>query len=147
MPAGYRPPYTKTRFLQWSFAEARLRDAHNYWLCTTRADGRPHAVPVWGLWSARAFTFSTDPSSTKAKNIGRNPSVVVHVESGDEVVIVEGVAAEVALTPALDRQYFRKYAVHLIGFPAPSVIFRVAPVTVSAWREAEFSASTTRWSF
>ncbi|MEI6136703.1 MAG: pyridoxamine 5'-phosphate oxidase family protein [Chloroflexota bacterium] len=31
-------------------ALARLRTAMNYWIATTRPDGRPHAAPVWGVW-------------------------------------------------------------------------------------------------
>src|SRR5262245_24575356 len=115
MPAGYTPPGTKTKFLSWSFADTRLRRAHNYWVCSTRPDARPHAAPVWGVWQDGAFYFSTDPSSRKARNLIANPAVVVHTESGDEVVIVEGSAVDCAITKALDAAYFRKYRVHLLG--------------------------------
>ncbi len=36
--------------LEWSWATERLMKAHNYWLATTRPDGRPHCMPVWGIW-------------------------------------------------------------------------------------------------
>ena len=36
--------------LPWSDVVEWLTAARNYWVCTTRADGRPHAMPVWGLW-------------------------------------------------------------------------------------------------
>jgi general stress protein 26 len=147
MAPGYRPPGTKTKFLPWSFAESRLRKAHNYWVCTTRSDGRPHAAPVWGLWLERAFYFSTDPSSAKAKNLRKNSNAVVHVESGDEVVLMEGKASVVPLTKRLDGEYFLKYGMRLVGFPAPMVVLSVTPSNVSAWREAEFSQTTTRWTF
>ncbi len=26
------------------------RQIPNYWICTTRPDGRPHSIPVWGFW-------------------------------------------------------------------------------------------------
>jgi pyridoxine/pyridoxamine 5'-phosphate oxidase len=147
MPAGYTPPGTKRRFLAWSFAETRLRKAHNYWLCTTRPDGRPHAAPVWGLWSDGAFVFSTDPSSRKAKNLAKRAEAIVHLEGGDEVVIVEGEAEPIELTQAIDAAYHRKYGMHLIGFPAPAAIYRVRAKVVMAWREKNFSASATRWEF
>jgi len=145
MPAGYTPPGTKRKLLAWSYADGRLRRAHNYWLCTTRPDGRPHAAPVWGIWKDGAFVFSTDPSSRKARNIAARASAIVHTESGDEVVIVEGDVEECALTRAIDAAYFRKYAIHLIGFPAPAAIFRVRAKVVQAWREKAFSATATRW--
>jgi general stress protein 26 len=147
MSPGYRPKGTKTRFLAWSFADDRLRRAHNYWLCTTRSDRRPHAVPVWGLWLDRAFYFSTDPSSQKARNLAANSACVVHVESGDEVVMLEGTAATCELSGALDRAYARKYGMHLIGFPAPMVVFRVQPSRVQAWKEKSFASSSTCWQF
>lgn len=147
MPPGYTPPGTKTKFLPWTFAESRLRRARNYWVCSARPDGRAHAAPVWGVWLSGAFYFSTDPSSRKAKNLASNPAIVVHLESGDEVVIVEGTAAPVELGTELDAAYHRKYKMHLIGFPAPMVVFRVTKSVVLAWREKAFAASATRWAF
>jgi len=142
---GYRPEGTKRKPLGWSFAEQRLRRAHNYWVCSTRPSGRPHAAPVWGLWVDGAFYFSTDPGSRKARNLSELAEVVVHLESGDEVVIVEGKVRPCPLTAELDRAYQRKYGMHLIGFPAPMVMLRVAPKLVMAWREKSFAASATRY--
>jgi len=31
---------------------SRLAEADYYWLGPTFPDGRPHSVPIWGLWSA-----------------------------------------------------------------------------------------------
>ena len=147
MPAGYTPDGTKFKFLPFSFADTRLRRAHNYWVCSTRPDMRPHTAPIWGLWMDAAFYFSTDPSSTKARNLSANPAIIVHVESGDEVVIVEGRCAPCELTKAHDTAYFRKYKHHLFGFPAPMVMLRVEVAVIMAWREKDFSSSTTRWTF
>jgi general stress protein 26 len=145
LTAGYKPPGTKPKLLPWSYAEQRLRSARNYWVCTTRPDKRPHAAPVWGIWARGAFWFSTDPSSRKAKNLKSNPNLVIHLESGDEVVVVEGRATIEELTKELDRDYHRKYEMHLVGFPAPMVIFRVEPSVVMAWREKAFPSSATLW--
>ena len=147
MPPGYAPEGTKFKFLPFSFAETRLSRAHNYWVCSTRPDARPHTAPVWGLWLDGAFYFSTDPSSTKARNLSANPAILVHAESGDEVVIVEGRCSPCELTKAHDAAYFRKYKHHLIGFPAPMVMLRVEVTVIMAWREKAFSASTSRWQF
>src|SRR5712692_1387743 len=80
--------------LPWGPAEARLGAAHNYWLSTTRPDGRPHAMPVWGVWRDGVLYVGTDRGSRKARNLAANPACVVHLESGDDVVILEGVAEE-----------------------------------------------------
>src|SRR5262245_7574450 len=80
--------------LPWRWVTERLANAHNYWIGSTRPDGRPHVAPVWGLWLAEAFFFSTDPHSRKGLNLAANPSIVVHLESGDEAVILEGRVVE-----------------------------------------------------
>ena len=67
MPAGYGVPTDASGadLIPWSWAVERLSAAHNYWVCTARPDGRPHAAPVWGLWLEDAFWFSTNPRSQK----------------------------------------------------------------------------------
>src|SRR3954449_10964184 len=90
--AGYGVPLDGSGggLMPWTTSAERLERSRNYWICTTRADGRPHAAPVWGLWFDGAVVFSTDPTSTKGRNLAHRPDVVVHLESGDEAVIVEG---------------------------------------------------------
>jgi nitroimidazol reductase NimA-like FMN-containing flavoprotein (pyridoxamine 5'-phosphate oxidase superfamily) len=130
--------------LPWSFVSERMAAARNYWVHTTRPDGRPHAAPVWGLWHAERFYFGTGPDSRKGRNLAASPHVVVHLESGDEVVIFEGrveLVEDKALLAALDKAYKEKY-----GFPL-SGGFRLAPETAFAWREHDFPTSATRWQF
>jgi hypothetical protein len=71
-------------------AEQQLVAARTYWIATTGPDGRPHCRPVWGVWLADGFWFST--GSLARHNLAANPQITVHLESGDEVVIVEGAA-------------------------------------------------------
>ena len=40
-------------------AVSRLRAAMVYWLATTRPDGRPHAMPVWGVLLGEVLWFGT----------------------------------------------------------------------------------------
>jgi general stress protein 26 len=145
MTPAYNPPGMKPKLLPWSFADGRLRRARNYWVCSARGDGRPHASPVWGLWLGGSLFFSTDPSSRKARNLRDNPAILVHLESGDDVVIVEGIVQPCSVTRELDTLYFRKYRVRLIGFAAPMVMLHVRVDAVQAWCESKFPASATRW--
>lgn len=69
-----------------------LGAAHNYGVYTVRPDGRPHAKPVWGVWLEDQLVFSTHPDTITARNLAANPALVVHLESGDQVAIVEGTA-------------------------------------------------------
>ena len=67
-----------------------LTAARNYWVCTIRPDGRPHAKPVWGVWLEDELLFSAHPETITARNLKANPALVAHLESGDQVAIVEG---------------------------------------------------------
>ena len=141
---GIQGPGAGDGLLPWSFVSERMAAARNYWVHTTRPDGRAHAAPVWGLWHEGRFYFSTGAASRKGRNIAANPHVVVHLESGDEVVIFEGrveLVEDKALLAALDKAYKEKY-----GFPL-SGGFRLAPETAFAWREHDFPTSATRWQF
>src|SRR5215831_15103197 len=93
-PASSRPrmfgTYIGAGNLPWTWATERLIRARNYWIATTRPDGRPHSRPVWGIWLNNTFYFST--GSLAASNLSINPTITVHLESGSEVLIVEGVA-------------------------------------------------------
>jgi hypothetical protein len=106
-------------------------------------------MPVWGVWLDRAFWFSTHPDSRKGRNLTANPNVVVHLESGDEVAIVEG-RAEPPADAARERivlPYEEKYGIHIdVAHRGPSIL-TVRPRIVFAWREADFPDSATRWRF
>src|SRR4051812_4503193 len=82
--------------IPWEEIERRLREAFDYWLVTTRPDGRPHAVPIWGVWRAGGFYFYTEAQTQKVKNLTAQPEVVVHLESTRDVVILEGASARIA---------------------------------------------------
>ncbi len=93
---GYEMMFVKNRgSLPWTWAAKRLSASHNYWLATTRPDGRPHVMLVWGVWIDDAFYFSTDQRSRKSRNLAANPNCVVCPEGAGEAVILEGIAEEV----------------------------------------------------
>ena len=153
MPEGYglAPLSDASELIPWEAIQEKLRAARNYWVCSTRTDGRPHAMPVWGVWLDAAFYFSTDPLSRKGRNLTANPEVVVHLESGDDVVILEGkigmLAGETDVT-ALDEAYFSKYKFHISGGEAPAgAIYVLRPRVVLTWFESTFPTSATRYTF
>ena len=136
--------------LGWATVVEWLTQSRNYWVCSTRPDGRPHAMPVWGLWIGGTLWFSTDPMSYKARNLTANPEVVVHLESGDEVCVLEGAVRWVAVTelPAgFAAAYGAKYDFELdVSNPAYG-FYALAPRVALTWREADFPTSATRWTF
>lgn len=145
---GLHPAPGGAGLLPWAWAEQRLAAARNYWICSTREDGRPHAMPVWGIWLEGALVFSTARTSRKARNLGGSPAVAVHLESGDEAVILEGRAVEVVdrrLLEAYRQAYEVKYAFRPdIDNPA-DVTLMIRPERAFGWTEAEYPGSATRW--
>jgi len=143
---GLKP---RKKYLPWRHAEERLERSHNYWICTARPNGRPHAMPVWGLWFENALYFSTARASRKGLNLASNPAVSVHLESGDDAVILEGVAQEVsddATLARLNAGYRAKYQMPLWLIPE-NVVYRVRPRIVLSWTEKNFPKDATRWEF
>ena len=147
MPAGYGVGDPQYGFepVEWSWVVERMSDARNYWIATTRADGSPHLSPVWGVWHDDAFHFFTDEDSLKARNIRRDPRAVAHLESGDEVVVMEGMLEPVAATPDIVAAYESKYGISLGD--EPEGLYRLNHVKVLAWLESDFPKTATRWLF
>lgn len=151
-PTGYL--VGPTTLLPWSHVEQRLRDALNYWVCTVRPTGRPHTIPKWAVWVNRCIYFDGSPATRHAKNIATNPSVTVHLESGDDVVIVEGYATALttpdpAVAAQVAAEYRRKYAAK--GYaPEPAQwdaggLFVVEPKTVLAWTVFHENPTKFEW--
>jgi len=147
MPAGYGISTGADGLVPWAWVEEQLVAARSYWVCTTRADGRPHAMPVWGLWLAGRLLFSTDPASLKARNFAARPDVVVHLESGDDVVVLEGRAErmEPELVGAFCDAYDAKYSHRPEPDNEAHGLYQLVPERVLAWRETDFPTSATRF--
>jgi nitroimidazol reductase NimA-like FMN-containing flavoprotein (pyridoxamine 5'-phosphate oxidase superfamily) len=147
MPPGYQIAKSAEGMLAWEEVEERLTKSRNYWISTTRPDGRPHVMPVWGVWLNGTFCFGTDRGSRKARNLAANPAAVVHLESGNEAVIVEGVAKELTATElkAVDEAYHAKYSMKVSDAPGDGIYYAIHPQVIFAWREKDFPQSATRW--
>jgi hypothetical protein len=131
--------------LPWSWAAERLTAAHNYWIATVSTERGPHAMPVWGLWREDSFVFSTGLTSRKARNLAADPRIVVHLESGEEVVVIEGAAESAEATVEVVDDYDAKYGVR--PDPGGDGWFRVRPRRAYAWRESDYPQSATQFDF
>jgi hypothetical protein len=153
---GYGVPESDEGLLPWSDVNERLREARNYWIATANQKARPHAAPTWGVWIDQIFY--TEGGGRKIRNLRANPEVVVHLESGDQVVIIEGVASEISkpersLFERIDAGYASKYgykpSVNLstpddIPYPEGG-LFAIRPSIVFAW--TRFPEDATRYTF
>ncbi len=137
--------------LAWEWAEGELVNARNYWLATTRPDGRPHVAPVWGVWLDGCLYFGTGRRSVKGRNLAAQPRVAVHLESGDDTVIIEGLVTEVTDPAERNRvaaRYQDKYGLPPEGPEgSDSPLLAVRPITGFGWREQSYPATVTRWRF
>ena len=134
--------------LPWSWAVDRLSTTQNYFLSTVRSDGRPHVMPLWGVWIGGAFYFSTGKSSVKARNLAENPNCVLCLDGADEAVILEGPAEEVTSRTLLKKfgaAYMAKYKFDVSTMNEPVYVIR--PHVVFGQIEKTFVKSATRWIF
>jgi len=110
-PSATAPP--------WDDIERLLTDAQLYWIITVRTNGRPHAVPLVGVWHDGAFAFCTGREEQKQRNLDANSYVAVTTgttgASGWNVgkdIVVEGTAQRVTAADALQvlaDAWFAKY--------------------------------------
>ena len=76
--------------------------------------------------------------------------MVVHLESGDEVAILEGVAEDLndaKVLAKIDDAFEAKYGMRVSTIPGDVVIFGMRPRVAFAWREKDFNKVATRWVF
>jgi hypothetical protein len=144
--------------LPWTWAAERLETNRNFWVVTATADGRPHALPVWGVWNEgqRRFAFSCSPRARKARNLAANPQAVVMTDDTVECLSVEGRAEPVSddeRREAWIDRYLVKYrplsADINADFLRAHLMFEFTPDRAFAVieREDEFSTRATRWMF
>ncbi len=120
--------------IAWREVEERLERAETYWVATG-AGRDPHPRPVWGVWVDGALLLSLG-SPVLRRGVAEEPRVAVHLDSGTDVVVVDGSAAADgsaatvdAFLGAYDAKYDWSYDVGVYGPPT-----RVDPVQVLAWR-------------
>src|SRR5579864_4664449 len=152
---GYGLPKSKKGLLPWKWAEDRLKKSRQYWIATTRPDGRPHLMIVWALWMDGLLYFSTGKQSRKARNLAQNPHCVMAAERADEGVILEGVIEterDVRRIREFIRLYEKKYkwklgkmGERMLSLEDP-VFFLRPTVGFGLW-EKKFATSATRWLF
>jgi uncharacterized pyridoxamine 5'-phosphate oxidase family protein len=152
---GYGLPKSKKGLLPWKWAEDRLKKSRQYWIATTRPDGRPHVMVVWALWLDGKLYFSTGKQSRKAQNLAKNRNCVMTTEKADEAVILEGVV-ETEERPDRIREFIKLYekkydwklgemGEDLVSLKQP--LFYLSPSVGFGFWEKKFASTATRWLF
>ena len=145
---GEFEPFTVETAPRWDDIEPALEQARNYWLAMCDRHG-PHTAPVWGVWLDGAFLFSTDPASRKGRALAGGGPCSVHLESGDEVVIIHGWAEPLPreLHDAFIDIYARKYGVLIDPHDEAQALFRIIPAMAYTWVERDYLRTAARWKF
>lgn len=144
----------------WSVGSEILKQAELYWITTVRPEGRPHTVPLMGIWLDDTFYISTGQVERKARNLESNQQVTVTTgcnrwEEGFDVV-VEGRAVRLKdqtrlqlIADAYKVKYGWTYTVvdeALEGERGNTGwVFKITPVTAFGFAKKPYSQ--TRWRF
>jgi nitroimidazol reductase NimA-like FMN-containing flavoprotein (pyridoxamine 5'-phosphate oxidase superfamily) len=147
LPPEYGTPEVP---LAWEKVRDRLESAAHYWLATVRPDGRPHVVPLDGVWLDDRWYFGGSHDTVKHRNLHEDPRAVVHLEDGTQAVIVEGRCEELfpdeQLAGRLSGASKSKY-----GYAPPpqayaeTGVWCLSPQRVLAWEQ--FPRDATRFEF
>jgi hypothetical protein len=147
----YGAPSDQAR-LAWSWVEDQLETAGIYWL-VARTPGHPHPRPVWGVWHGQKLYLSIG-SPALLRAVDQDPAVTVHLDSGTDVVLVEGTTSPVAqqgtpssIIEAYNAKYDWDYQVDQYG-----ELIVVQPLRILAWRTAGWAGrdsfqATGCWDF
>lgn len=143
---GYGVPKTRKGMLEWSDVSERIAAARTYWIGSTGPGGQPHAVPVWGIWVADTLFFDGAPHARWVRNLAANPLAVAHLESGEQVVILEGTVTRLPslgaeVLPLVAAQSEAKYG----GTFEDRGSLALSPRVAYAW--SNFLSDATRWTF
>jgi PPOX class probable F420-dependent enzyme len=150
---GVVPADEGSGLLSWGEGERRLTVAHDYWCATVCPDGRPHVMPVWGVWLDGRLWFSSGLRSRKARNLAADPRCTVTTDDARDPLVVEGraerradAAAIEAFVAAMNDKYDAGMTTEFQD-PAVNGTFAVRPVRAFGLSGDDFVGSPTRWTF
>jgi hypothetical protein len=98
--------------------------------------------------------FYTSRSTVKARNLRGDSRVVIHLESGADVVIVHGQAVDLGrpaqhpgVVSEFDRKYDQPAELPIVPSADPTfdVLYSLVPARALLWTLPDTEASTRRW--
>jgi nitroimidazol reductase NimA-like FMN-containing flavoprotein (pyridoxamine 5'-phosphate oxidase superfamily) len=150
---GVLPADQGSGLIPWPEIERRLTVSHDYWVATVRPDGRPHVMPVWGVWLDGRLWFSSGLRSRKARNLAAEPRCTMTTDQAQDPVVLDGLAEQVvdadgiaAFLAAMNGKYDAGMTADFLD-PAVNGTFAVRPQRVIALSHDDFTGSPTRWTF
>jgi PPOX class probable F420-dependent enzyme len=114
-------------------------------VATTRADGSPHAVPVWYSWDGHMVKIWTDHERAWVRNLRGDERVAFSVQESSPpfgAVTLHGRAEIITTGDEIDTDIARivgrylaenECEAYVAEWPDLRTIVRIHPVTVHAW--------------
>lgn len=124
LPKGYAD--NPASYVDWEWVAEQMTVSENYWLSSTRPDGRPHVVPRWGAFIDNKLFYDGSPETLHSRNIMKNHHVSLHLEDGYKVVIMEGTSK-----PA--------------GKPSPEFAKQLSVAITKKYADQGYSPEPTQW--
>jgi nitroimidazol reductase NimA-like FMN-containing flavoprotein (pyridoxamine 5'-phosphate oxidase superfamily) len=140
---GYGISEDDEGMVSWDDVNCWMEESKNYWISTTGLDSNPHARPIWGIWFEDLFYFGGGQNTRNIANLRKNPNIVIHTESAEKVVIINGKAEEFddkELHKILGGKYEERYE-----YFHPPPFWRVVPQVVYSWNMSNFETSPTKF--
>ena len=147
-PPSYGVPAQGGELMTWAWVRERLDPARQYWMATVDPQSRPSAMPMWGVVVEDDLYLETPVVTRRARNLSSNPAVAVHLELGDHVVAIEGVAESLVPEPELAAAIAMAFAAKYDSYRPEATewdeggLYVVVPRVVFAWRDMP---TATRW--
>jgi pyridoxamine 5'-phosphate oxidase-like protein len=142
--------WTKTSggHVSWSSIDSRLQSSRTIWIATA-GPGGPHTSPVWFVWDGERIVFATPSSSEKSRDIAFDPRARLHLESGDDVVILSGRATPLTGRERIghEHRYREKYVEPILGLHADfavagDLVLEVPIEKITAWSYGDLRSRT-----
>ena len=112
---------------------------------TLRANGSPHAIPIWYEYVDGAFLVFTGSGSRRVKNLERDSRAAIAISTHDEPYMYVSAEGPVAITTegveetglSIARRYMGERAERFLEdvLDENSVILRLTPERILTWME------------
>lgn len=112
---------------------------------TLRADGSPHAIPVWYEYRDGDFLVFTSSTFQRVKNLERDSRAAITISMHDEPYMYVSAEGPVSITPegvaetglSIARRYMGEDAQQFLDdvYDEHSVVLRLRPERILTWVE------------
>ena len=118
----------------------RLENDVDAWIGTASQHGSPYLIPLSFLWDGNVLLISTPASSPTSRNLTATGKVRVAIGPTRDLMLIEGTAQPLEdddLSPVLGDAFAAKTGSDPRELTTPYRYFRIRPVRIQAWREAD----------